>query len=80
MKIQLLAFGIARDICGSRSFELDIPENTNTQMLQQLLEERYPRLRQLPACTLAVNEEYAHEPTLLAAGDEVAILPPVSGG
>ena len=80
MTINLLAFGIAREICGARSFELELPEQSDTNTLQKLLETKYPRLQTLASCKLAVNEEYAIEPITLSAGDEVAILPPVSGG
>ncbi len=80
MKINILAFGIAREICGAKSFELELPEHSDTAALQTLLHDKYPRLAQLASCQLAVNAEYAQTPKILAAGDEVAILPPVSGG
>ena len=80
MKINILAFGIAREICGTKSFDLDLPENSDTATLQSLLYSKYPRLAQLASCQLAVNAEYTQEPKTLADGDEVAIIPPVSGG
>lgn len=80
MKINVLAFGIAREICGARSFELEVPASCNTELLMQLLSAQYPRLNQLASCQLAVNETYVQEPAALNPGDEIAILPPVSGG
>ena len=80
MKIKILAFGIAREICGTQSFELEVPEHSDTAALKQLLNEQYPRLNQLTSCILAVNEEYVVEYKMLSPGDEVAIIPPVSGG
>lgn len=80
MKIKILAFGIARDICGAQSFDLEVPEQSDTTSLKCLLNEQYPRLNQLTSCLLAVNEEYAPEHKRLQEGDEIALLPPVSGG
>ncbi len=80
MKIKILAFGIAREICGGRAFELEVPDQFDTASLQSMLGEKFPRLLQLATCQLALNEEYVWQNSLIAPGDEVAILPPVSGG
>lgn len=80
MHIKILAFGIAREICGARQFEMEVPAQTDTGQLKQLLQQQFPGLHQLASCLLAVNETYAHEDIPLQPGDEIAILPPVSGG
>ncbi len=80
MKINILTFGIAREICGAKSFELELPEHSDTTTLKGMLEGKYPRLAALASFQLAVNAEYAQTPTVLSNGDEVAIIPPVSGG
>lgn len=80
MKVNVLAFGIAKDIFGGSSIEVKLPENSTTQNLKQSLEERYPRLRQLVSYMVAVNNEYALNDGLLTERDEIAIIPPVSGG
>ena len=80
MKIKILAFGIAREICGSRSFDLEVPDDFDTESLQLLLNQKYPELQRLSTWQLAVNETYVNQNTAIRAGDEIAILPPVSGG
>jgi molybdopterin converting factor subunit 1 len=80
MKVKVVAFGIAREICGARTFEVEVPTNCDTDALKQLLEIQYPRFHLLAPFQLAVNEAYVVENILLASGDEIAILPPVSGG
>lgn len=80
MQIHILAFGITREICGARAFPLELPDNSDTEALKTLLFERFPRLQALSSCLLAVNASYAHEPQMLAPGDEIALIPPVSGG
>ncbi len=80
MKINILTFGIAREICGGANFHLEAPEHTTAGELRQLLAEKYPRLAGLSSFLLAVNEEFAETDTLIRPGDEIAIIPPVSGG
>ncbi|GIV31512.1 MAG: molybdopterin converting factor small subunit [Saprospiraceae bacterium] len=80
MKLQLLAFGIARDITGQRFLELELPEGTTVARLREWLTEKHPRFNSLASLRFAVNNEYAEEERTLQDGDEVAIIPPVSGG
>jgi len=80
MKVNVLAFGIAKDIFGDSSIEVELPETGTTQNLKQSLEERYPRLKHLVSYMVAVNNEYASDKGLLTEKDEIAIIPPVSGG
>ena len=80
MNIQILAFGIAKEICGDSALRVEIPDNATAGDLKRLLIEQYPRLGVLASFLLAVNEEFAQPDTLLQSGDEVAIIPPVSGG
>jgi molybdopterin converting factor subunit 1 len=80
MKISVLAFGIAKDIFGGATVEVELPETATTNMLKTQLEARYPRLKQLASYMVAVNNEYAEDSGILTARDEVAIIPPVSGG
>ena len=59
----------------------DMEAGSDTSTLLRLLAERYPSLeRLLPRCGLAHNGEYVRSAQPLSAGDEVALIPPVSGG
>lgn len=80
MNITIRTFGIAKEICGSSTFSLEIPENANAEQVKQLILEQFPRFGQLASFVLAVNEEYAESDTPIASGDEIALIPPVSGG
>jgi molybdopterin synthase sulfur carrier subunit len=81
MHLKLLAFGIAKDIFGTSLLAIST-ETTNTTVreLQQLLETRYPKLQQLSSYMIAVNNTYASLDDALSERDEIAIIPPVSGG
>lgn len=80
MQINILAFGIAKEICGGSSIQLEVPDHATAGDLKQLLAEQYPRLGELASFLLAVNEAFAAPDTPLYTSDEVAIIPPVSGG
>ena len=80
MKLNVLAFGIAKDIFGSSSVDVEVPEHVTTGHLKLSLETSYPRLKQMASYMVAVNNEYASDENILAERDEIAIIPPVSGG
>lgn len=79
MKINILAFGIVKEIFGASTIEVEL-NNATVAALKNLLEEKYPRLKQLTSYMIAVNNEYAKGDDVVAARDEIAIIPPVSGG
>ena len=79
MTINILAFGIIKEIFDSSKIEIEL-NNANTDTLRKLLEEKYPRLKQLKSFMIAVNNEYANADTMIHEKDEVAVIPPVSGG
>jgi len=80
MQLHIFTFGIARDICGSSTISLEVPEACTAGRLRQILSDQYPRLGALASFLLAVNEAYAEPDISLLPGDEIAIIPPVSGG
>ncbi len=80
MKILILAFGVAKDIFGSSAFDLELSSGSTVGSLRNLLENEYPRLKQLSSFMIAVNNEYASPNEVLDQKDEIAIIPPVSGG
>ena len=78
--MKVLAFGIVRDIFNNSFFELDKNYAADTDQLKLLLEERFPRLKALASYMIAVNDEYAAENVMIHDDDEIALIPPVSGG
>lgn len=80
MKVNVLAFGIAKDIFDGSSIAIELTEQATSADLKQALEERFPKLRQLASYMVAVNNEYALDEVVLTELDEIAIIPPVSGG
>lgn len=80
MKVKVLAFGIAKDIFGGSSINVDLKGDKTTADLKNSLESLFPRLKQLASYMVAVNNEYAQNSEVLTEHDEIAIIPPVSGG
>ena len=82
MRLNLVLFAGAREATGVAEAQLDFEEaELDTAALLVKLEAAYPKLAELlPRCALACNGEYADGVQPLADGDEVAVIPPVSGG
>lgn len=77
MRAKLLLFGIAKDIIGQSELELTLQPATDVAALKRTLAERYPAL---PSFMLAVNAEYAPDELVIRPRDEIAVIPPTSGG
>ena len=80
MKVRILLFGIARDIVGDTHLELEQPEPLDVKSFKQILKDKYPKMSHLSYFKVAINQEFAEDHHLLNEGDEVALIPPVSGG
>jgi molybdopterin converting factor subunit 1 len=79
--VEVLLFGAAADRAGTRKVELEIEEGSTLAEVWPLLAERYPDLSAMrDTLAFAVNGEYARMDGRVGPGDEVAVLPPVSGG
>jgi molybdopterin converting factor subunit 1 len=77
--MKVLLFGIAKDIAGAPVIQVETPVG-QVSALREYLYGRYPRLRELRSCMIAVNKVYAADSDALQPGDEIAVIPPVSGG
>ena len=81
VRIRVLFYGMLRDIVGLREDVLDVPEGGRLSAVFDHYSSRFPRIRELSkSIVLAHNQRFADLSTLLAENDEVAFLPPVSGG
>jgi molybdopterin synthase catalytic subunit/molybdopterin converting factor small subunit len=81
MEICVLFFGVLKDLVGSGCERLNLPDGATLSDVLEHYAVRIPELRHLASSiALSVNQEYAALDVRLNAGDEVALLPPVSGG
>jgi MoaD family protein len=81
LRIRVKFFASYRDITGRSEEILDLSEGASVSALLGLLREKYPKIGSLTDTIIAsVNKRYAKEDVVLKEGDEVALLPPVSGG
>jgi molybdopterin synthase catalytic subunit len=81
MQIKVLFFGLLKDVCGRAEDSLNIPDGSTAAAVFEHYSAAFPRLRDMASSiVLARNHQFAAPGELLADGDEVALLPPVSGG
>jgi molybdopterin converting factor subunit 1 len=78
--MKILAFGIVKDIFSNSTFDVDKKNASSVDELKVFLEEKFPKLKELASYMVAVNNEYASANVAINEGDEIAIIPPVSGG
>jgi molybdopterin synthase sulfur carrier subunit len=79
MIVKVKTFGISRDILGGREVELEMDGNSVAD-LRSTLSAKFPEVQKLNSLFIAVNREYAGDDQLLYLTDEIALIPPVSGG
>ncbi|MGA2713078.1 MAG: molybdenum cofactor biosynthesis protein MoaE [Bryobacteraceae bacterium] len=81
VQVKVLFFGLLKDICGGAEARLDLPPGATAGSVFDHYAAAFPKLRQMASSiVLARNQEFATTLEPLSDGDEVALLPPVSGG
>lgn len=81
MRVKVLYFASAREAIGKREEEVEVNGEATLAQLRATLCAKYPAAREaIAAITLALNLEYADDGAELHDGDEVALIPPISGG
>lgn len=76
----VLLFGITRELVGQSKLMCPMPPDASVGDLLNVLKGEYPRLGEIKSLLVAVNNEYADPDTRITAADEIALIPPVSGG
>ena len=77
---KILTFAAATEIVGADYCELELPEGATVADLRAEILSMYPAFAELLSFAIARNEDYAQDTEVLSPGDELVIIPPVSGG
>ncbi len=81
IQVRVLFFGMLRDMAGRASDSLELGDGSTLRELVEHYQQRFPGMREMSSSiAMAVNSEYAGLERKLNVGDEVGLLPPVSGG
>lgn len=79
--MKIISFGITKDITGSLFLDFDLgEERISIGTFKEKLFEKYPELNKLKALSFAINNAYTNDETMVSNHDELALIPPVSGG
>ncbi|MGB9236244.1 MAG: molybdenum cofactor biosynthesis protein MoaE [Terriglobales bacterium] len=81
MQIRVLLFGVLKNVVGQSSEILNLPEGSRVDNVLAHYAGRFPQFEAIrPALAVSLNQEYSRTDRPLVPGDEVGLLPPVSGG
>jgi MoaE-MoaD fusion protein len=83
MRIEVIPFGVLKDWLGSQAATVELPDGASVGALMEHLRSTLPAgvaTQVLSSIAVSVNAEYAQAAYILHDGDEVGLLPPVSGG
>ncbi len=81
MQVRILFFGVLKELAGRERDSLNLPEGATLVHVLNHYQERIPQLKKfVSSIAMSVNQQYASPDTQLKANDEIALLPPVSGG
>ena len=81
MEVTVRLFAGYREKAGTAEVELDLPDGATIGYLAREVVRLFPKITRDPSkLVMAVNQEYREHTYALSNGDEVALIPPVSGG
>ncbi|MBS1597560.1 MAG: MoaD/ThiS family protein [Bacteroidetes bacterium] len=82
MVLKIYMFGVAKEIFGNRyvEFTVDNTDRISVEKLKSLLEEQRPRMKDIGSYLIAANNEYTTDKYIIYGNEEIAVIPPVSGG
>src|SRR6202030_1246821 len=81
MRVKVLLFGQLKDIVGQQEESLDLDSGAQLSTVMAHYSVRYPKFQGLTnSIACSINQKYAQGSAVLQEGDEVGLLPPVSGG
>src|SRR5579872_6984058 len=81
MRVKVLFFGMLKDVVGRAEEPLELPESGTLADIFNRYAAQFPRIREMAgSIVLAKNQEFSEPGAPVHDGDEIAFLPPVSGG
>ena len=80
IEVEIMAFGIARDILGGTTIKIKVKKGVTVNELQKVILKNYPRFTNLASLKIAINQSYASGEEIISEKDEIVLIPPVCGG
>ncbi len=81
MLIKVKCFAWAYEVTGSEEIEIEIKESGKVSDLRESLSQKFPEfMGRMESIAISINQEFAGEGVIISSSDEIALIPPISGG
>ena len=81
MLIKVKCFAWAYEVTGSEEIEIEIKDLGKVSDLRESLSQKFPEfMGRMESIAVSINQEFAGEGSIISASDEIALIPPISGG
>ena len=81
MLVTVKCFAWAREVTGGDEVEVEVPDSGTVRDLRESLGKKFPAFAErMESIAVSVNQEFAGDSQGVSVGDELALIPPISGG
>lgn len=78
--MKVFCFGVIKEIIGTSEYSYDLTESIDVKSFRESLVHKFPALVQINSFMIAIDQEYALDEQIIQPSQEIALIPPVSGG
>ncbi|MED5580345.1 MAG: MoaD/ThiS family protein [Nitrospinota bacterium] len=81
MLVKVKCFAWAYEVTGSDEIEVEMKESAKVSDLREILSQKFPKFSgRMESIAVSINQEFVGEGAIISSSDEVALIPPISGG
>ena len=81
MLVKVKCFAWAYEVTGTDEIEVEMKESAKVSDLREILSQKFPEFSgRMESIAVSINQEFVGEGAIISSSDEVALIPPISGG
>ena len=81
MLVKVKCFAWAYEVTGTDEIEVEMKESAKVSDLREILSQKFPEFSgRMESIAVSINQEFVGEGAIISSSDEIALIPPISGG